>query len=217
MKKLTIKDWAEDDRPREKVLLRGITSLSNAELLAILIGSGNNDESAIQLSQRILNTVNNNLYALGKLSLSDLTTGFKGIGMAKGVTILAALELGRRRREAEPAVRLQITCSRDVYDLFFPLLAALPTALSFLCTTQAIQYIGSTPTAILGALEPLTALFFGVLLFGETLTVQLSCGIILILVAVTLIIAGNNISPHLIRFRKLFPKLPLRKNKTSIQ
>ena len=96
-------------------------------------------------------------------------------------------------------------------------LAALPTALSFLCTTQAIQYIGSTPTAILGALEPLTALFFGVLLFGETLTVQLSCGIILILVAVTLIIAGNNISPHLIRFRKLFPKLPLRKNKTSIQ
>lgn len=96
-------------------------------------------------------------------------------------------------------------------------LAALPTALSFLCTTQAIQYIGSTPTAILGALEPLTALFFGVLLFGETLTVQLSCGIILILVAVTLIIAGNNISPHLIRFRKLFPKLPLRKNKTPIQ
>lgn len=95
MKKLTIKDWAEDDRPREKVLLRGITSLSNAELLAILIGSGNNDESAIQLSQRILNTVNNNLYALGKLSLSDLTTGFKGIGVAKGVTILAALELGR--------------------------------------------------------------------------------------------------------------------------
>lgn len=126
MKKLTIKDWAEDDRPREKVLLRGITSLSNAELLAILIGSGNNDESAIQLSQRILNTVNNNLYALGKLSLSDLTTGFKGIGVAKGVTILAALELGRRRREAEPAVRLQITCSRDVYDLFFPLLADLP-------------------------------------------------------------------------------------------
>ena len=131
MKKLTIKDWAGDDRPREKVLLRGITSLSNAELLAILIGSGNNDESAIQLSQRILNTVNNNLYAFGKLSLSELTKRCKwmvveGIGVAKGVTILAALELGRRRREAEPAVRLQITCSRDVYDLFFPLLADLP-------------------------------------------------------------------------------------------
>lgn len=95
MKNLTIKEWAEDDRPREKVLLRGITSLSNAELLAILIGSGSKDESAIQLSQRILNTVNNNLYMLGKLSLSDLTSGFRGIGVAKGVTILAALELGR--------------------------------------------------------------------------------------------------------------------------
>lgn len=96
-------------------------------------------------------------------------------------------------------------------------LAALPTALSFLCTTQAIQYIGSTPTAILGALEPLTALFFGILLFGETLTVQLGCGIALILIAVTLIIAGNNISQHLIRFRKLFPKLPLRRNKAPRQ
>lgn len=96
-------------------------------------------------------------------------------------------------------------------------LAALPTALSFLCTTQAIQYIGSTPTAILGALEPLTALFFGILLFGETLTVQLGCGIALILIAVTLIIAGNNISQHLIRFRKLFPKLPLRRNKAPHQ
>lgn len=96
-------------------------------------------------------------------------------------------------------------------------LAALPTALSFLCTTQAIQYIGSTPTAILGALEPLTALFFGILLFGETLTVQLGCGIALILIAVTLIIAGNNISQHLIRFRKLFPKLPLRRNKAPLQ
>lgn len=125
MKNLTIKEWAEDDRPREKVLLRGITSLSNAELLAILIGSGSKDESAIQLSQRILNTVNNNLYMLGKLSLSDLTSGFRGIGVAKGVTILAALELGRRRREAEPVVRPQISCSRDVYNLFFPLLADL--------------------------------------------------------------------------------------------
>lgn len=126
MKNLTIKEWAEDDRPREKVLLRGITSLSNAELLAILIGSGSRDESAIQLSQRILNAVDNNLYTLGKLSLNDLTKGFKGIGVAKGVTILAALELGRRRREAEPSVRPQIRCSRDVYDLFFPLVADLP-------------------------------------------------------------------------------------------
>lgn len=87
-------------------------------------------------------------------------------------------------------------------------LAALPTALSFLCTTQAIQYIGSTPTAILGALEPLTAVFFGVLVFGEALTPRLCYGIFLILLAVTLVIAGGNISQHLVRFRKLFPSLP---------
>lgn len=92
-------------------------------------------------------------------------------------------------------------------------LALFPTALSFLCTTQAIQYIGSTPTAILGALEPLTAIFFGVLVFGETLTPRLCCGILLILLAVTLIIGGNNIGSHLVRFRKLFPKLPLRRHR----
>ena len=90
-------------------------------------------------------------------------------------------------------------------------LAIFPTAISFLCTTQAIQYIGSTPTAILGALEPLTAVFFGVTIFGESLTPRLSCGIVMIILAVTFIIAGGNITPHLIRFRKLFPRLPIRK------
>ena len=90
-------------------------------------------------------------------------------------------------------------------------LAIFPTAISFLCTTQAIQYIGSTPTAILGALEPLTAVFFGVTIFGESLTPRLSCGIVMIILAVTFIIAGGNITSHLIRFRKLFPRLPIRK------
>lgn len=90
-------------------------------------------------------------------------------------------------------------------------LALLPTAISFLCTTWAIQLIGSTPTAILGALEPLTAIFFGVLVFDETLTPRIGLGIFLILLAVTLIIAGSNITPYLVRFRKLFPRLPLRK------
>ena len=90
-------------------------------------------------------------------------------------------------------------------------LAIFPTAISFLCTTQAIQYIGSTPTAILGALEPLTAVFFGVTIFGESLTPRLSCGIVMIILAVTLIIAGGNITSHLIRFRKLFPRLPIKK------
>lgn len=90
-------------------------------------------------------------------------------------------------------------------------LAIFPTAISFLCTTLAIQYIGSTPTAILGALEPLTAVFFGVTVFGESLTLRLCCGIILIILAVTLIIAGSNVTSHLVRFRKLFPRLPLKK------
>lgn len=89
-------------------------------------------------------------------------------------------------------------------------LAFFPTAISFLCTTQAIQDIGSTPTAILGALEPVTAVFFGVTIFGESLTLRLTCGIILIILAVTLIIAGGNITTHLVRFRKLFPRLPLK-------
>ena len=90
-------------------------------------------------------------------------------------------------------------------------LAIFPTAISFLCTTQAIQYIGSTPTAILGALEPLTAVFFGVTIFGEVLTPRLGCGIVMIILAVTLIIAGSNVTTYLIRFRKLFPRLPFPK------
>lgn len=89
-------------------------------------------------------------------------------------------------------------------------LAIFPTAISFLCTTQAIQYIGSTPTAILGALEPLTAVFFGVTVFGESLTLRLSCGILMIVLAVTLIIAGGNVTTYMVRFRKLFPRLPVK-------
>ena len=126
MNKLSIKEWAVDDRPREKALRNGISSLSNAELLAILIGSGSSDESAIQLSQRILSSVENNLHSLGRLSLRDMISRFKGIGMAKGVTILAAMELGRRRAANDPVVRDIIRSSRDVYDLLFPLLADLP-------------------------------------------------------------------------------------------
>ena len=88
-------------------------------------------------------------------------------------------------------------------------LALFPTAISFLCTTSAIQYIGSTPTAILGALEPVTAVFFGVTIFGEQLTPRILCGMLLIIVAVSLIVAGNRISATLVRFRKLFPRIPL--------
>lgn len=94
-------------------------------------------------------------------------------------------------------------------------LAVFPTAISFLCTTSAIQYIGSTPTAILGALEPVTAIIFGITVFGESLTVRESIGLVMIIVAVTLVIAGGNITSHLIRFRKLFPRLPIRSKKRN--
>lgn len=94
-------------------------------------------------------------------------------------------------------------------------LAVFPTAISFLCTTGAIQYIGSTPTAILGALEPVTAIFFGITIFGESLTVRESIGLMMIIIAVTLVIAGGNITSHLVRFRKLFPRLPIRSKKSN--
>lgn len=94
-------------------------------------------------------------------------------------------------------------------------LAVFPTAISFLCTTGAIQFIGSTPTAILGALEPVTAIFFGIAVFGESLTVRESFGLVMIIVAVTFVIAGGNITSQLVRFRKLFPRLPIRSKKRN--
>lgn len=123
--RLRIKDWAIEDRPREKMLLKGVFSLSDAELLAILIGSGNTKETAVQLSQRILSTVSNNLSELGKLSVKDLTA-FEGIGEAKAVTIAAAMELARRKSVSQPVDRETIRCSRDAFDLFYPVLCDLP-------------------------------------------------------------------------------------------
>jgi DNA repair protein RadC len=119
-----INQWAEDDRPREKFLLKGKSALSDSELLAILIGSGSRNESAVQLCQRILASVNNNLNHLGKLSIKQLTE-FKGIGEAKAITIAAALELGRRRR-AEDAVTLNtITSSKAVFEIMQPIIGEL--------------------------------------------------------------------------------------------
>ena len=105
----------------------------------------------------------------------------------------------------------------DQWNLWANLLAlaGFPTAISFLCTTGAIQYIGSTPTAILGALEPVTAIFFGIAVFGESLTVRESFGLVMIIVAVTFVIAGGNITSQLVRFRKLFPRLPIRSKKRN--
>ena len=112
-----IRAWAEDDRPREKMILKGRQSLSDAELLAILMGSGTRYESAVDLARRILHSVNGNLLELSKLGIHDLTR-FRGIGKAKAVGIAAALELGKRRRRAEPVQRKKITCSNDVFEYF---------------------------------------------------------------------------------------------------
>lgn len=123
-KKLSIKDWAVEDRPREKLLSKGTRSLSDVELLAILIGSGTVSESAVELSRRILSSVNNNLNELGKNQVTDLVK-FKGIGQAKAVNIVAALELGRRRKEQSAAGKMIITQSSDAAGCFRPLLEDL--------------------------------------------------------------------------------------------
>ena len=124
--KMTINQWAEEDRPREKMMLHGVASLSNAELLAILIGSGNTEESAVDLMRKVLNNYHNNLNELGKASIDELCK-YKGIGPAKAITILAASELGKRRKEEEVRERKQILSSKDVYECFYPLMWDLPT------------------------------------------------------------------------------------------
>ncbi len=120
-----IKQLSEEDRPREKLMLNGKSSLSNAELIAILIGSGNKNESAVQLSQRILSSFKNNLNEIGKLTINDLMK-FNGIGEAKAISIIAALELGKRRKEEEPSKRQKITSSKDAFEIMHPLLQDLP-------------------------------------------------------------------------------------------
>lgn len=123
-KNFSIKQWSDDDRPREKLLLKGKSVLSDAELIAILIGSGSRNESAVDLSKRILNSVEH-LNALGKLSVKQLMT-FKGIGEAKAITIIAALELGRRRgQEAQIPVN-KITSSKTAFEILKPLISELP-------------------------------------------------------------------------------------------
>ena len=119
-----IRSWAEDDRPREKLLLKGRAALSDAELIAILIGSGSAEETAVGLSKRILSSLDNQLSQLAKLSVKDLTQ-FKGIGEAKAISIIAALELGRRRKETESNKRVKITDSQTAFDVVYPNLGDL--------------------------------------------------------------------------------------------
>jgi DNA repair protein RadC len=122
--KLSIKLWAECDRPREKLLEKGSHVLTDAELLAIIIGSGSRTETAVELCKKILKEKNNDLYELGRMTVSELTR-FKGIGEAKAISIIAALELGRRKRETTQQKKEKITCSKDVVEIFQPLLGDL--------------------------------------------------------------------------------------------
>lgn len=123
-KMVSIKSWAEDDRPREKLILKGKTALSDAELIAILIGSGSRNESAVSLSKRILASIENNLNRLGKLTVPDLIK-FKGIGEAKAISIITALELGRRRRLEEALILPKITSSKAVFNIMQPIIGEL--------------------------------------------------------------------------------------------
>lgn len=121
---LSIKQWAVEDRPREKLLSKGIESLSDAELIAILIGSGIKNSSALDLAKNLMHKTNNNLNELGKLKIEEIAS-LKGIGQAKSINILSALELGRRRKFSEPLKKIQIRSSYDVYKIFQPKLGDL--------------------------------------------------------------------------------------------
>jgi len=124
-KPLNIKSWSPEDRPREKLLLKGTSALSDAELIAILLGSGTTTLSAVDLAKKILQGVGNNLHDLARLSVKDLMK-IKGIGEAKAISIVAALELGRRRKELDPEEKPKITASKDAYEIIKPHLLDLP-------------------------------------------------------------------------------------------
>ncbi len=139
---MTIKSWAEGDRPREKLLTKGKQNLSDAELLAILLGSGSTEQTAVGLARSILASANNDLSELGKCSLSHFMK-FKGIGEAKAITIAAALELGRRRQLTAIKERPKIICSTDIYHIIAPLLIDLPhEEFWILLLNQANRVIG---------------------------------------------------------------------------
>ena len=117
--KKSIKEWAPDDRPREKMMAKGKSALSDSELIAILIGSGNNEQTAVELARSILDKAQNKLIKLSDLTLEDLT-GLKGIGKAKAITVMAALELGKRRRGAEASLPSEVKDSKDSFERFLP-------------------------------------------------------------------------------------------------
>ena len=128
MEKLSITDWADEDRPREKLMTLGAAALTNAELLAILIGSGSTEETAVGLMKRVMNDCNNNLNTLGKKTIAELTGGrYKGLGPAKAVTILAACELGKRRQAEKAEKRRRMDSAQAIYEMMHPRMQDLPT------------------------------------------------------------------------------------------
>ena len=124
--KLNINQWAEEDRPREKMMRLGAEALSNAELLAIIIGSGSPQESAVDLMKRVLNDCSNNLNTLGKMSINELTSSkYKGLGPAKAITIMAACELGKRRQKEKAEERIRLDSAMSIYELMKPMMQDL--------------------------------------------------------------------------------------------
>lgn len=123
---MSIKSLAEDDRPREKFLLKGKAAVSDSELLAIIMGSGNREESAVELARRILYSVENNWHRLSQLNIKDLMK-FKGVGEAKAISIATALEIGNRKSQQEVLERQQITSSREAFEILQPHLSDLQT------------------------------------------------------------------------------------------
>ena len=120
-----IRQWSDEDRPREKLIVKGSVALSNAELIALLIQSGSSNETAVSLAGRILKSVDHNLNALGKLQFAQLTA-FHGIGQVKAIAIIAAMELGRRRRAEEATVLTRVYSSHTIFELMQPILGELP-------------------------------------------------------------------------------------------
>ncbi|MDR1610645.1 MAG: DNA repair protein RadC [Candidatus Symbiothrix sp.] len=174
--KLSVKDWSPDDQPREKLLAKGVNSLSDAELLAIIIGSGNTEETSVELSQRILQAAANSINRLGKLSVNHLVSNFKGIGNAKAISIVAALELGKRRKAEDTESRKQILCSMDIYNYFYSMLCDLQCEeLWALFMNNACRIIDRVKISQGGVGQTLVD---GKLIYKEALT-RLASGVIL--------------------------------------
>ncbi len=143
MSKLSIKQWAEEDRPREKLLMKGVAALSDSELIAILIRTGNDKQSAVELSRDILRYVGNDLNRLARMNVADLMNNFHGVGEAKATSIITALELGRRRKTTGIA-RQKITTSRAAYEHFVPLLSDLNHEETWALLTNRSNQVVST-------------------------------------------------------------------------